>query len=153
VLLIGSAVAIDEVIADRRIPAAVNGPIVETPQGMAQFATARQRTSVERSISDLSASPPRAELSAEPGNSGGPLFDASGNVIGVVSAKLNAVKVAGMTGDIPENVNFALSVSVLRAFLDSRGVQYQTATLATELSAPDIGDAGKRITELVECWQ
>ena len=71
----------------------------------------------------------------------------------MVSAKLDAVKVAGVTGQIPENVNFALNVSVVRAFLDSRGVTYQMATSANELSAPDIGDAGKRITELVECWQ
>jgi uncharacterized protein len=89
----------------------------------------------------------------QPGNSGGPLFDVAGNIIGVVSAKLDAIKVAGITGDIPENVNFALNVSVVRAFLDSRGIAYQTAASATERSAPDIGDWGKSITQLVECWQ
>jgi S1-C subfamily serine protease len=45
----------------------------------------------------------------QPGNSGGRLFDQSGNVIGVVSAKVDAIKVAGVTEDIPENVVFALN--------------------------------------------
>jgi S1-C subfamily serine protease len=87
------------------------------------------------------------------GNSGGPLFDAAGNVIGVVSAKIDAIKVAGITGDIPENVNFALNVSVVRTFLDSHGVIYLTAVSTGERPVPDIGDRGKSITELVECWQ
>jgi S1-C subfamily serine protease len=89
----------------------------------------------------------------QPGNSGGPPFDASGNVIGVVSAKLDAIKVAGITGDIPENVNFALKAVVVQAFLIFHFITYQTATSQTERSAPDIGDLGKSITELVECWQ
>ena len=43
------------------------------------------------------------------GNSGGPLLDLAGNVVGVVVAKLDAIKVANLIGDIPQNVNFAVS--------------------------------------------
>src|SRR5262249_14357743 len=41
------------------------------------------------------------------GNSGGPLLDTSGNLVGVVTGKLNALKFAKATGEIPENINFA----------------------------------------------
>lgn len=53
----------------------------------------------------------------QPGNSGGALLDSAGNVIGVVAAKLNGMKVMRATGDIPQNVNFAIELSVLKTFL------------------------------------
>ena len=62
----------------------------------------------------------------QPGNSGGPLLDASGHIVGIVTAKLDAALVARFTGDIPQNVNFALKAEVARTFLDSNGIAYQT---------------------------
>ena len=58
----------------------------------------------------------------QPGNSGGPLLDLEGRVVGVVVGKLDAVKVASVTGDIPQNVNFAIKAGVLRSFLDASAV-------------------------------
>ena len=63
----------------------------------------------------------------QPGNSGGPLLDASGHLVGIVTAKLNAAWAARLTGDIPQNVNFALKAEVARTFLDSKGIAYRTA--------------------------
>ena len=37
----------------------------------------------------------------QPGNSGGPLFDQGGNVIGVVTSKLNVLAIAAAVGDVP----------------------------------------------------
>jgi S1-C subfamily serine protease len=44
----------------------------------------------------------------QPGNSGGPLLDSSGNVVGVVAEKLATLKFVKATGEIPENINFAI---------------------------------------------
>jgi S1-C subfamily serine protease len=58
----------------------------------------------------------------QPGNSGGPVLDMAGEVIGVVTYKLNALETMKTSGDIPQNVNFALKSSILRLFLDSHSV-------------------------------
>ena len=85
------------------------------------------------------------------GNSGGPLLDSAGNVIGVVSSKLNAVKVAGATGDIPQNVNFAINGNALRAFLDAKGATYKEAGNDRELTGVQIAARATGFTVLVDC--
>jgi S1-C subfamily serine protease len=87
------------------------------------------------------------------GSSGGPLFDASGNVIGVVVTKLNARLVAEETGDLPQNVNFALKGEIARGFLEELAVHYRTAASTSRLSNADVGDIGRRVTVLVSCYR
>ena len=89
----------------------------------------------------------------QPGSSGGALFDASGNVVGVVVTKLNAKLVADETGDIPQNVNFAVKAVVARDFLKSQGVAVRLAPSTARRSNADIGDIGRQVTVLVECWK
>jgi S1-C subfamily serine protease len=87
------------------------------------------------------------------GSSGGPLFDASGNIVGVVVTKLNARIVAEETGDLPQNVNFALKGEVARTFLDELTVRYRSAPSTTRLTNADVGDIGRRVTVMVECYR
>lgn len=87
----------------------------------------------------------------QPGNSGGPLLDESGNVIGIVSSKLNFFSELTNVGDIPENVNFAIKASLAATFLENNNIKYQRGEAAPALKGPDIADQARRMSVSVEC--
>ena len=84
----------------------------------------------------------------QPGNSGGPLLDSSGHVIGVVSSEL----VRGHDDVTPQNVNFAIKTQIALIFLDSQEVAYRTAASTEQRETTDIADSAEEFTHLVECW-
>ena len=87
----------------------------------------------------------------QPGNSGGPLLDSSGNVVGIIVSGLNAVRMLQMTGSLSENVNFAIKAEVARTFLDGLGVDYRLARAGTAMGAADIGESAKAYTVFITC--
>jgi hypothetical protein len=87
----------------------------------------------------------------QPGNSGGPLMDASGLVIGVVQAKLDALRAAIATGDIPQNVNFAISLEVLANFLAKNRVVFRDGALSAPLDTARVAELAQSFTYRVEC--
>ena len=88
----------------------------------------------------------------QPGNSGGPLLDGSGNVIGVAASKLNAVRAAVLTGDLTQNVNFAIKAALVRRFLDIHGVDYQRLPSETKLEPEQLAERARQFTIAVHCW-
>ena len=70
----------------------------------------------------------------QPGNSGGALVDERGNVIGIVSAKLDAWAALAASGALPENVNYAVKSSLLLSFLES------VPAVSAKLKAPVTAD-------------
>jgi S1-C subfamily serine protease len=87
----------------------------------------------------------------QPGNSGGPLYDGSGHIIGVIVAKLNALRVMLATGDVPQNVNFAIELSALRQFLKRNKLEIAEEDSIIEMSMPEIAQRAKLSTYLIEC--
>ena len=87
----------------------------------------------------------------QPGNSGGPLFDTTGQIVGVVTGKLDNLRIAVATGNIPENINFAIKTGALRDFLDNSVVPYQIAEPKGELKTTDIAANARAFTMLISC--
>ena len=89
----------------------------------------------------------------QPGNSGGPLLDPAGHLVGVVVSKLDGVRMASLTGAIPENINFAIKGEEARSFLRVHGVAVVTAPKGKDLTADVIAEQGLRYTVRLECWK
>jgi S1-C subfamily serine protease len=90
----------------------------------------------------------------QPGNSGGPAIDAAGRLMGVVVSKLNAVAFARLTGDIPQNVNFAIKVSTLVNFLEAHNIRYEPADAAgTELPVTERAERAEASSTQIECYK
>ena len=87
------------------------------------------------------------------GNSGGPLLDKSGYVIGVVVSKLNAAKAYKLTGDFPQNINFAIKGSLVRGFLDIHGVDYRTGNENVAVGSEAVAKMAQGFVVSVGCWE
>jgi TPR repeat protein len=72
------------------------------------------------SLAGIQDEPTRWQISVpvQSGNSGSPLFDESGNVVGIVVSKLDALETAKTTGDLIQNVNYAVKNAYLMPLLD-----------------------------------
>jgi S1-C subfamily serine protease len=85
------------------------------------------------------------------GNSGGPLLDDRGNLVGVVTAKLNALKTAALIGDVPQNVNFAIRSSALAGFLASNGLEPQPPSPTAPKSPADLAEEAGSMSAMIVC--
>jgi S1-C subfamily serine protease len=86
----------------------------------------------------------------QPGNSGGPVLDESGQVIGVVVSQASLAVVA-QSGNVPQNVNFAVRGEVAQIFLAARGIKVATSARQHVLSTEALAARGLKSTVFVKC--
>ena len=89
----------------------------------------------------------------QPGNSGGPVFDGGGHIVGVAVASLNTMRLAQATGAIPENINFAVKGEEAKQFLAAHNIKIETSPAGKELSVAEIAEQALRTTVRLECWK
>ena len=87
----------------------------------------------------------------QPGNSGGPLVDSNGLVVGVVSMRLNEIEVLRRRGSLPQNVNFAIRADLAKSFLRGNAVDPAVDEPTRALSASEIAKRAQAYTVQVVC--
>ena len=91
------------------------------------------------------------DAALQSGNSGGPIIDDLGNVVGVAVSKLDAKYMFDNFGSIPENTNFGIKSNIVRNILDSNDVNNPSAN-RSEISKSKLGKMISNGTYYISCW-
>jgi TPR repeat protein/S1-C subfamily serine protease len=93
------------------------------------------------------------DAAIQPGNSGGPIYDIGGNIVGVVISQLDKRMMEKAIGSLPENVNFGIKASTVRQFLTSSGLPSKKSERTEEKSTEQLAEIAKNQALMVMCLE
>ena len=102
-------------------------------------------TGVKNNYSEI-----QIDAAIQPGNSGGPILNNYGNVIGVAVAKLDRAFVEKAYGVLPENINFGIKASVVLNLLNGNGVLIKSPNKEIKTTS-ELGRQIRKATLYLSC--
>jgi S1-C subfamily serine protease len=111
-------------------------------------------TGTINALSGLGDNSSRMQINAqiEPGNSGCPLADRNGDVIGVNSEGLDDRYAYKMSGSLPQNINFAIKELMVKSFLTAHSIAFTAKDRDKPMSNADIADEMKSYSAYLTCY-
>ena len=86
------------------------------------------------------------------GNSGGPVLDSNGAVLGIVQAKIDTVAMYRATGEVVDRLGFAIANSVILEFLAANHVPVQSAEPGESFPPEELLKKAHEFVRPVGCW-
>lgn len=104
------------------------------------------------SMSGFASDPRQLQVSVpvQPGNSGGPLVDQRGAVVGVIQARLDDISTLESSGSLPQGVNYAIKSNYLCALMAGAVPVLDGATPSSE--GESVIEVVSRAVVLIEAW-
>jgi S1-C subfamily serine protease len=87
----------------------------------------------------------------QPGNSGGPLLDRAGAMVGVVTSSLSDVAALEIAGFVPQGINFAIRKEMAIAFLEIHGVSVEMMEEPVNMTVADIAERVQKSVLPITC--
>ena len=88
----------------------------------------------------------------QPGNSGGPILNENGGVIGMSVATVSNKKFEEMLDTLVQNMNFGIRQSSIQSLLDQEGIKYEKANPNWFKNEESVAEVAKSGTMLIKCW-
>tara|TARA_B100000029_G_scaffold111778_2_gene103824 strand:+ start:2219 stop:3733 length:1515 start_codon:yes stop_codon:yes gene_type:complete len=98
----------------------------------------------------------RLQMTAQiqPGNSGGPVMNRRGEIVGVVVETANDEFFREQRGTDVQNLNFAIRDYIATSFLETNNVNYETSpSESADQSIADIAEAAQQFTGIIMCYR
>ena len=100
------------------------------------------------------------DAAVQPGNSGGPIINQYGELVGVIESMAKDQEIFEKTGQYPENVNFGIKLGPLKSLLSANKVMTKTngwnvfaswKMFKKSLSSIDLGEIARQSTVQLQC--
>ncbi len=94
------------------------------------------------------------DAAVQPGNSGGPIINNQGELIGVTVAKADSDVFYEETGSLPENINFGIKVETLKPFLSANKIKqpWSFFSSSNSMNGVELADKANNTTIHLQCW-
>ena len=86
------------------------------------------------------------------GNSGGPLTDKMGNVIGINTQIIDTVEFYKRYGATPENASFSVKEDVMKSFLKAHSIPFTEINKTQPMAAADLGEQMRLYSVKASCF-